>query len=150
MSLAAHLTRQHQRLEALVTSLLEEREALIPGQIDGQRLNGIATIKQELLAELDQLEAQRRKAQHKLGYADGLSGAEEAARDYDCLGEWSKMRELTERARRLNELNGELIQGRLRLNQRTLNFLHDVTGKTLYGPDGQAPRQRFANVSSKV
>lgn len=150
MSLAAHLAHQHQRLETLVGLLEQEREALSVGQVDGQRLNDIAGSKQALFDELDRLETQRRNAQHKLGYVDGLPGAEAAARDADCFDAWLAMRASAERARQLNELNGGLINTRLSHNQRTLNMLHEAAGKALYGPDGQSRRQGLAGIASKA
>ncbi|APX93291.1 flagellar protein FlgN [Halomonas sp. 1513] len=150
MSLAAHLARQQQRLEALVTLLEQEREALCAGRVDGQQLNELAAGKQALFDELDRLESQRRSAQHKLGYAEGLPGAEAAARDADCLHAWLAMRDSAERARHLNAQNGELITTRLNHNQRTLNFLHEAAGKALYGPDGQAKRKGLAGIASKA
>lgn len=150
MSLAAHLARQQQRLEALIELLEQEREVLGVGQVDGTRLNEIAAGKQALLDELDRLESQRRSAQHKLGYADGLPGAEAAARDADCLPAWLAMRDSAERARQLNGQNGALIATRLSHNQRTLNFLHEAAGKALYGPDGQAQRQGLAGIDSRA
>lgn len=150
MSLAAHLTRQQQRLTALIELLEQERAALSVGQVDGPQLNEIAAGKQALFDELKRLEDQRSSAQQKLGYADGLPGAEAAARDADCLPIWLAMRNSTERARQLNIQNGELIATRLSHNQRTLNFLHEAAGKALYGSDGQAHRQGLSGIDSQA
>lgn len=150
MSLGQHLIRQHQRLDALAQLLSDERQALSVGEVNGQQLNDIAARKQALLDELDRLEAQRRTAQRKLGYPDGRLGAEQAAKDASCLEEWHAMREQAEHVRQLNELNGSLVQMRLSHNQRTLNFLHEAAGKSLYGPDGQSNRRGLSGLTSRA
>ncbi|MFC3285163.1 flagella synthesis protein FlgN [Litchfieldella rifensis] len=150
MSLDQHLARQHRRLEALATLLTDERQALATGQVDGKRLNDIASHKQALLEELERLETQRRSAQRALGYADHHAGAEQAAQDAGCLDAWHAMREQAEQVRHLNELNGTLLQIRLSHNQRTLNFLHEAAGQSLYGPDGQSHRRGLAGIDSRA
>lgn len=150
MSLSQHLVRQHRRLDALAELLIDERQALVTGQVEGKWLNDIATRKQALLEELDRLESQRRSAQGALGYADGPAGAERAAREAGCLDAWHAMREQAEHVRRLNELNGSLLQIRLSHNQRTLNFLHEAAGQSLYGPDGQSHRRGLAGIDSRA
>lgn len=150
MSLEQHLGRQKQRLDALAELLDDEREALSVGQIDGQALNEIAARKQAVLNELDRLEGQRRTAQRTLGYADDLSGAKQAAMDAGALGAWTQMRERAEQVRELNERNGSLLRMRLSHNQRTLDFLHEAAGKTLYGPNGQSHRRGLSGLSSRA
>lgn len=150
MSLKQHLARQTQRLDALTGLLDAERQALSIGQIDGQQLNEVAAHKQAIFNELEHLETQRRTAQRKLGYDDGLPGAEQAARDAGALLEWHAMRESAEHVRELNERNGSLLRMRLSHNQRTLDFLHEAAGKTLYGPNGQSHRQGLSGLNSRA
>jgi len=51
---------------------------------------------------------------------------------------WQEIRALAERAQRLNQTNGELIQMKLRRNQQLLAVLSNAVNKAnLYGPDGQ-------------
>ncbi|PXX96474.1 flagella synthesis protein FlgN [Halomonas sp. LBP4] len=141
MSLARLLNDQQGRLAALVTLLEEELEALTAGQIDGSRLERIATEKQALLAELEGMEQLRRQVQRRLGYRDGHEGARAAARDADCLAGWEATLGATERADRLNRLAGQLLGMRLAHNQRMLDFIHEVSEKTLYDPRGRTGRQ---------
>lgn len=51
---------------------------------------------------------------------------------------WRETVSLAERAQRLNQTNGELIQMKLRRNQQMLAVLSNAVDKAnLYGPDGQ-------------
>lgn len=55
------------------------------------------------------------------------------------LAVWQEILALTERAQKLNQANGELIQMKLRRNQQSLAVLSNAANKAnLYGPDGQA------------
>lgn len=56
----------------------------------------------------------------------------------DGLSAWQEILALAERARQLNNTNGELVQMKLRHNQQTLTVLSNAVNKAnLYGPDGQ-------------
>ncbi|GKW49226.1 flagella synthesis protein FlgN [Halomonas sp. NCCP-2165] len=149
MSLAAHLSRQQRRLDALLDALRQETAALARAQVDGDELAGLAETKQRLFGELDTLETQRRQAQARLGYPEGREGARQAALDAGCPDAWQALMALAERVRELNATNGELILERMRQNQQMLDFLRDAAGKPLYGPDGQA-RKRASRVSSQA
>ncbi|MFY0989067.1 flagella synthesis protein FlgN [Halomonas sp. C05BenzN] len=141
MSLSRLLDDQRGRLAALIALLEEELEALTAGKVDGGRLEGIAAEKQELLAELERMEQLRRQVQQRLGYRDGHEGARDAARDAGCLDEWEAALDTTRRADRLNDLAGQLLSMRLAHNQHMLDFLHEVSEKTLYDPCGRTGRQ---------
>lgn len=54
------------------------------------------------------------------------------------LAAWKELLALAERARQLNQTNGELIQMKLRHNQQSLTVLSSAVNKAnLYGPNGQ-------------
>ncbi len=54
------------------------------------------------------------------------------------LSLWMEVRALSEQAQQLNQINGELIQMKLRHNQQTLTALSQaVSQANVYGPDGQ-------------
>ena len=56
----------------------------------------------------------------------------------DALSIWQVILDLAERARQLNNTNGELIQMKLRHNQQILTVLSNAVNQAnLYGPDGQ-------------
>ncbi|SHF11725.1 flagella synthesis protein FlgN [Modicisalibacter ilicicola DSM 19980] len=148
MSLAQHIARQREHLEAFITVLEAERESLSAGQVDGQRLSEQARQKQAQVTQLERLETQRLSAQRRLGYGEGRQGAETAARDAGCLDAWLEFRQRALHARQLNQLNGLLIGSRLAQNQKILDFLRNAAGQALYGPDGQSRLGSLGGVSS--
>lgn len=141
MSLAKHLESQLNVLQQFAHTLEAERQLLAEAEVDGQGLADLAATKQTALAQLERMEQQRSMAQKKLGYSDGLNGAEQAATDADCLLVWQQIIALAEQVKALNQFNGDTILMRLSHNQRLLNFLHEAAGHSLYGPDGQAKRR---------
>lgn len=148
MSLARHLARQSAAVAQLIRLLESEAQLLAAGRVDGERCSELAAAKQLQLDAIEQLESQRRLAQQRLGYGDDHAGAERAAADAGCPAAWQQLLELARRAQQLNRLNGEHIRTRLEHNQRMLNFLHEVGGKGLYGPDGQSRQGRIGNIAS--
>lgn len=141
MSLAGHLQSQKTRLEELVDLLREERQLLVAGRVEGDRLAALAGEKQHCLARIEQSEPQPAGT----GRADtGL-----AAREAGCAALWRATQQIAGEAARLNTLNGDLIQLRLTHNQRMLNVLREATSKLPYGPDGQSGR-RSGQVYSTV
>ncbi|MCL7462231.1 flagellar protein FlgN [Pseudomonas sp. NW5] len=150
MSLANHLARQQQTLQTFIALLEDEQRLLGAPEVDGQALLEIVERKQGLLEHIGQQEALRSGAQLKLGYPQGHAGAEQAARDADCLPAWHALRELAERAQTLNQINGEIIHLRMAQNQRILNFLNEAAGQGLYDPSGQARRAGLSGLSSKA
>lgn len=150
MSLAKHLETQQHAVREFVELLEREQRLLAEADVDGQQLIEVADGKRRVLAEIERLDGIRSGAQRRLGYADGASGAEQAARDAQCLDAWLALRDLAERAQTLNQLNGDVIRLRMEQNQRILNFLNEAAGKPLYGPNGQARRQGIGGVSSSA
>lgn len=56
----------------------------------------------------------------------------------DCLPVWEAIITLAKRASQINQINGELIQMKLRHNQQSLTVLSNAVNKAnLYGPNGQ-------------
>lgn len=141
MSLAKHLEHQRNVLQQFAHMLNQERQLLTEAEVKGQDLADLAAAKQTTLAQLERMEQQRSAAQSKLGYSDGLSGAEQAAMDAGCLPIWQHILDLAEQVKVLNQFNGDTIMRRMSHNQRLLNFLHEAAGHSLYGPDGQAKRR---------
>ncbi|NEX16965.1 MAG: flagellar protein FlgN [Halochromatium sp.] len=141
MNLASLLGLQYEALGHLIALLDQERQALAMGQIDGDRLQRIAADKQALLEQLEHREQCRRQQQSDLGYADGDAGAQDAARDADCLDQWTLVRSMSERAARLNQLAGAMLTMRLEHNQRMLGLIHTIAEKTLYDTRGRTGAQ---------
>jgi flagella synthesis protein FlgN len=149
VSLEQHLENQKARLERLRVLLTREQGLLTEGQVNSEELATIASEKQRELAEIEAFELQRRKAQQRLGYGVGRTGARQAASQAGCPQLWSTIEQLASEVSRLNQLNGKLIHLRLENNQRMLNFLQEAAGAGLYGPDGQAGL-RVGQVDSRV
>lgn len=141
MSLAKLLNEQQQRLASLITLLETERQLLVPADIDGEALADIARQKQERLERLEATETLRQRVQQRLGYAEGLAGAREAAREANCLAAWERTLERTREAERLNALNGQLVTLRMEQNKRLLDVIHQAAEKTLYGASGRVGAQ---------
>lgn len=60
------------------------------------------------------------------------------AHSAECLAIWQEIRILASDAQQINNTNGELIQMKLRHNQKSLAVLSNAVNKAnLYGPDGQ-------------
>ncbi len=150
MSLAKHLATQQHVLRECIRLMEHEQRLISTATIDGQQLTKISERKREVLAEIERLEAIRMRAQHRLGYPEGRAGAEKAARDARCSDAWQTLIDLAERAKQLNELNGQTIRMRMEQNQRILNFLSEAAGQSLYGPNGQARRRSLIGLSSKA
>lgn len=136
----------------LLTALADELTAV-------QNFVGLLQQEQTLLMEnsIDQLSAltEQKSAQalhlnvlvehrlHVLG--NYMPGAEAAAvmawfeaNCTACLAQWQQIHDLTEQARQLNHINGELIQMKLRYAQQSLAVLtRAVSQANLYGPTGQ-------------
>ncbi len=137
MTLAAHLRDQHERLDQLIGLLARERDLLGEGTIDGEALAALAAEKQQVLNALAEGE-NRCRTQEGRGASADAANEEHAAREQGCLEPWRQMRGLARYAAQLNRFNGQLINIRLTSNQRMLNDLRALSGKDLYGPDGQA------------
>lgn len=140
MSLANLLTRQLQHLDTLIELLGDEQNALVAGEVDGDRLTEVARRKQTELRAIETLENGRRSVQAKLGYADGTAGAEAAARDAGCIATWQQVHDAARRVAHLNQLNGTLVEQRMQHNQQVLTLLRELARDALYGQDGHQNR----------
>ncbi len=137
MSLAALLSDQQQRLDALILLLSNEQNLLTQGSIDGDALTQVALEKQSLLAELERIETVRSNVQKRLGYGEGAMGARSAANDAGCQSAWESLLDKSERASRMNDLTGHMLSVRMKHNQAMLDYIRQIAEKTLYKPDGR-------------
>ncbi len=149
MTLANLFDRQLTLLEELLSLLNREQQQLSLPQPNGTELETIAGLKAGNFQSMEHLEQSRRQLQLNLGFDDDASGTEAAARQAGCLTNWQTLQDLARRVQRVNQLNGGLINVRLSANQKILNFMREVRGVTLYGPDGQSSA-RSATISSSA
>lgn len=136
----ASLAVERAAVEALVSALAMERQALGAGDID--QLERAAPRKRELLMAVAAADEQRNRLLERMGVGGGRSGMEAWLGshhvDSSTRDNWHALLSLTERARRLNEENGVFISAGLQANQQTLSGLLTAARSTsVYGPGGR-------------
>lgn len=131
----SRLIEERSALRAFV--LLLETEQKILTSDDTSPLLELANTKSSSALRLTTIISARRNALHNSGYPDMNSWLQLIAPT--ALPVWLEIRELAERAQQMNLTNGELIQTRMRHNQKALGVLHSAASDSagLYGRDGQ-------------
>ncbi len=143
MKLESLLSSEDEHLRQLVTLLRQEQECLVQPKVDGPELTRLADQKKQQLMTLETLELQRQGMMRQQGFEQGT----EAARANGCMAAWESLQHHIEEAALLNQLNGGLIRQRMMHNQHMLNTLREMSGHSLYQPDGQQdkPGARLAS-----
>lgn len=116
-------------LAQLLEVLKREQGALSQGQIDGEQLQANAQAKLPIYQQIEALENQRIASLTAQQLTDSPQTMQRIAQQQGCLSAWLQMRSLAQRVKQLNELNGELINHRLRHNQQMLNMLRESSAK---------------------
>lgn len=136
------LEAECQGFQAFCEILEAEARALTAGEID--KLGHLAQLKSDKVVQLSRLAERRNRilAAQALGSdRQGMARWIElhAADGNGDAGEtWRRLLEIAERARRLNDQNGAMIEAKLRHNQKALAvFQSAATQLDLYGPDGK-------------
>lgn len=151
-SLDAELTAFRDFVQVLQT----EQEALVQGDID--RLIELARLKSEKVVLLSQLAEQRSRFIAAQGFDPAHGGmgqwlAQHNSSQTARLSEtWKQLLEQAETAKQLNQINGSLIETRLRHNQQALAVLQAAANQSnsLYGPDGQTHSSGLGRQIGKV
>lgn len=136
--LLAALTAERTALANFVALLEREQIILIENLTD--QLLDLSEKKTAEALELNKIAETRRSLLHQAvpqltapSINDWL-----AKNNAECLATWQEVLNLIERARQINQINGQLIQAKLRHNQQALTVLSKAADKAnLYGPDGQ-------------
>lgn len=120
--------------------LLESEQALLKaGQTEA--LIPLIDKKNALATALGELAQTREAALSGMNLPDGRSGMEiwlATTEGQACRAEWSRLLDLTRKARDLNETNGKLIGLHLSHNQQAFAALMGAADRAMtYGPDGQ-------------
>ena len=128
-------------LREFVALLGREQQALIPGDIE--RLLPLAEEKSRQAAALGRLADARNQLLQKAGLAPDKSGMETWLASQEptapSRADWATLLTLAAEAKLQNEINGKLIDNRMRHNRHALAVLHAAADQAmLYGPDGQA------------
>jgi flagella synthesis protein FlgN len=133
--LKTHLETERDALRAFAALLQTEQELLVAENV--HRLQELAEQKSRAATQLAALIQNRLDALRSAGVSE--LGAWLADHAPDMLPVWHDIQQLSQQAQRLNSVNGELIQVRLRHNQQALAALNAAAGESamLYGRDGQ-------------
>lgn len=129
----ANLNDERDALRAFVVLLEQEQQVLLG--TDTEPLLALAENKTHSADRLSALSQQRRQS-----LPDTVSTETWLSKNApQGLALWQEILQLANRAQRLNQTNGELIQIKMRYNQQALGVLVGATQHAagLYGPDGQ-------------
>lgn len=138
---ASDLQAERRALRSFVDLLRKEQEALVRGATD--EVGSQVEAKARLLFELSRLASRRSRRLQEQDLAPNRSGMEawfatnpEAG---SLVPEWRELLRLTRTAYEVNQINGTLIEARVRANQQALAALHGAARiSNVYGPDGRA------------
>jgi len=148
MNLEAELRAYQDFIQVLQT----EQDALVQGNIDP--LLELARIKSGKVVLLSQLAENRARFLDAQGYSQEQGGMAKWLRDggNPQISElWQQLLTLAENAQQLNQINGGLIDTRLRNNQQALAILQVAANQSaLYGPDGQTQALGLGRPIGKV
>jgi flagella synthesis protein FlgN len=135
--------------------LQTEQDALVQGNVDP--LLELARIKSEKVVLLSQLAESRARFLSAQGYSQEHGGMTKWLQKLRDEGNpqiaelWQQLLILAENAKQLNQINGGMIDTRLRNNQQALAILQAAANQTaLYGPDGQTQSLGLGRPIGKV
>ena len=132
------LTAERAALRKFIHLLEQEQGLLVENDTD--RLLAAAEQKSAQAVSLNELAESRRSLlrENIPAFTAEAIHAWLKANSAEGLAAWREIRALAEHAQQINHTNGELIQMKLRHNQKSLAVLSNAVNKAnLYGPDGQ-------------
>lgn len=130
-SLAQHLDKLLETLDALDSVLAQEYNLLCAGPLPGVALQRITDGKSQLLATVNYLEQRRLELEHASHLQAPYAGVATLA------ARWQQIQQIGQRLRDSNQHNGLLLSRHIEHNAAALTVLNRHN-KTLYGPDGQS------------
>ncbi|HMV03997.1 MAG TPA: flagellar protein FlgN [Accumulibacter sp.] len=139
-------------IERFVALLRTERELLVQGEVD--QMSDLLQDKGRLSNQLAQLAEQRSRllaADGRMPDRQGMAAwfAAHPAETKACAA-WTRLRSLTEEARDLNQMNGELIRLHLQHTAEALSILGAGAPPGLYGPDGQSTSSASGRIADRA
>ena len=153
--LVKNLEAELQAFQDFIQVLQTEQDALVQGNVDP--LLELAQIKSEKVVLLSQLAESRTRFLSARGYDQehgGMAKWLQQPRDGgnpQIVELWQQLLTLAENARQLNQINGSMIDTRLRNNQQALAILQAAAKQNaLYGPDGQTQSLSLGKPIGKV
>jgi flagella synthesis protein FlgN len=133
MNMLSKLNDERNALRAFIVLLEQEQESLLSPNVDA-----LTVLAEKKTNSSDHIQALAR--QRRTSMPDSLTTEKWLqANSPEGLALWHDILQLVEQAQRLNHLNGELIQIKMRYNQQALVALVGATQHAagIYGPDGQ-------------
>jgi flagella synthesis protein FlgN len=130
------LKNESDALRAFIALLENEQQALLTQ--DSEQLLTLAEAKTQAVNKLTELSNIRRRQMNiNAESLDTVTWIQKNAPS--CRGLWDEIREMASRAHHINQTNGEVVQLKLRSNQKALTVLLGTTQSAagLYGRDGQ-------------
>jgi flagella synthesis protein FlgN len=153
--LVKNLEAELRAFQDFVQILQTEQDALVAGNVDS--LLELARIKSGKVVLLSRLAESRAHFLSMQGYAQELDGMKKWLQKQRGEGNpqaselWQKLLKLAENAKQLNQINGSMIDTRLRNNQQALAILQTAANQcALYGPDGQTQAPGMGRPIGKV
>jgi len=149
------LEAELQAFQDFIQILQTEQNALVQGNVDP--LIELARIKSEKVVLLSQLAKNRTHFLSSQGYSQehgGMTKWLQQMRDErkpQVAELWQRLLTLAENAQQLNQMNGSMIDTRLRNNQQALAVLQAAANQSaLYGSDGQTQSLGLGRPIGKV
>ncbi|MBU1689473.1 MAG: flagellar protein FlgN [Gammaproteobacteria bacterium] len=152
--LVKNLEAELRAFQDFIQVLQTEQDALVQGNVDP--LLELARIKSEKVVLLSQLAESRTRFLSAKGYSQEQGGMMKWLQQRDGgnpqIAElWQQLLALAENAQQLNQINGSMIDTRLRNNQQALSILQAAAKQSaLYGPDGQTQALGLGRPIGKV
>lgn len=152
--LIKNLEAELRAFQDFIQALQTEQDALVQGNVDP--LLELARIKSEKVVLLSQLAESRARFLSAQGYSQEHGGMtkwlQQRNGENPQIAElWQQLLSLAENAQQLNQINGSMIDTRLRNNQQALAILQAAAKQsTLYGPDGQTQSPGLGRPIGKV
>lgn len=152
--LVKNLEAELRVFQDFIQVLQTEQDALVQGNVDP--LLELARIKSEKVVLLSQLAENRARFLGAQGYSQEHGSMtkwlqQRAGVNPQIAELWQQLLTLAENAQQLNQINGSMIDTRLRNNQQALAILQVAANQSaLYGPDGQTQALGLGRPIGKV
>lgn len=134
------LRDEHAAISSLILLLQKEQDTLIAADID--KLPAVIAEKAVIIAKMAELANHRQLAQAAAGISlerHGMNQWIAQTSDDTVRTLWQELLSLSISAKKLNQINGKLINQHATYNQNALNILQGVpVGSNFYGPNGKS------------
>jgi flagellar biosynthesis protein FlgN len=134
------LLHQAVREACLLEAALERESAALAGR-DLEGLNRAVAEKHQLVQSLERITRDQTALLRSAGFGADGPGMEACLRDWDAEGlmrpAWNRLQDVMERCRRLNQINGGVVEAHRRQTEQAIHILRGEDPRTeLYDPSG--------------